>query len=203
MLGIRCAVANLAHQDKGLRTNDLFVMVDKDGSGQITVDELIDIMHDQGLQLNDGQRQELIRRTDTSGDGTVELKELIEARKRFSKILATLNMALRKSKVIGLGGRGQCLPQTQGHPEKSFKRTLWDHVLVSPLPPPDRAQPRPPMGHGASPIYNVTLRNIYRIRFCSCSTSPPRGPVSRTVVPPPAILGGSGADADPQRLRRS
>ena len=87
---------------QGLRTNDLFTMVDKDRSGSITVDELIDIMHDQGLQLSEHQRQELIRRTDTSGDGAVQLKELIEGRKRFSKILATLNMALRKSKVLGL-----------------------------------------------------------------------------------------------------
>lgn len=73
--------------DMQLRLVDLFFAIDKDRSGGVTAMELSSACQSLGLNLDDVQKQELMLRMDSDGDGLIDYHELCEGRRRFANKL--------------------------------------------------------------------------------------------------------------------
>jgi Ran GTPase-activating protein (RanGAP) involved in mRNA processing and transport len=73
--------------DMQLRLVDLFFAIDKDRSGGVSKSELGAACLALGLPLDDDQKEELMHRMDTDGDGTIDYHELCEGRRRFANKL--------------------------------------------------------------------------------------------------------------------
>jgi len=59
-----------------------FNMFDKDGSGQISIQELKQVMHSLGERLTDRELEEMIHEADNNGDGEINFEE-------FCKMMTT------------------------------------------------------------------------------------------------------------------
>lgn len=63
-----------------------FSMFDKDGDGQITVDEVMETMKMLGVKLNAREVKIMVKRVDTDGDGTISFEEFQELMMRYKRV---------------------------------------------------------------------------------------------------------------------
>lgn len=55
-----------------------FLLFDKDGNGRITADELIDVMRSLGQSPTNREVEEMIKKADQDGDGSIDFMEFLE-----------------------------------------------------------------------------------------------------------------------------
>lgn len=63
-----------------------FSMFDKDGDGQITVDEVMETMKALGIKFDSREVKIMVKRVDTDGDGTISFEEFQELMMRYKRI---------------------------------------------------------------------------------------------------------------------
>ncbi|CAN0920439.1 Calmodulin-like protein 11 [Linum grandiflorum] len=64
-------------QDQILEFHEAFCLLDKDGDGRITMEELRRAMKSLGLRPSEGELQEMIKEVDWDGNGSIEFEEFL------------------------------------------------------------------------------------------------------------------------------
>jgi calcium-dependent protein kinase len=83
-----------------------FEIIDKDGSGTITVDELKATFESQGTQKDQQLWKEIMKEVDVNGDGEISYQEFTDGMRKFMKNNLTSKMEK------GMGGKFKSMMAT-------------------------------------------------------------------------------------------
>ena len=64
--------------DRNGKKSQAFAKCDHDGSGKLEIDELRDILHEFGVDMDDDELNEIFHEADIDGDGTIDYHEFVE-----------------------------------------------------------------------------------------------------------------------------
>jgi calmodulin len=105
---------------------EVFQIFDKDGTGDITADELGEVMRELGLNPSEAELHDLVNEADLNSDGVISFEEFLALMSQSVKELDTEQELLNAFKVFDKDGSGTISSDELRNVLKSLGENLTD-----------------------------------------------------------------------------
>ncbi|KAK3305871.1 uncharacterized protein B0T15DRAFT_213250 [Chaetomium strumarium] len=121
--------SNTLPQDQIDQYKQVFEIFDKDGTGDITADELGNVMKELGLNPSEEELQDLINEVDTNKDGVISFDEFLALMSQTVKEVDTEQELLNAFTVFDKDGSGTISSDELRHVLKQLGENLTDEEV--------------------------------------------------------------------------